>query len=226
MCGRFTQHYSWQEIRDFLDLFGEPRNLRPRYNVAPSTMVDVVRLNAEGRREMTSMRWGFIPSWWKKPLSQLGDSHNAQVERVAVSPFYRDAYKKRRCIVPVSGWYEWTGPKKERKPHMFSALDDAPVVALAGLWESWRNPETGEDVLSCTIITTKANEWMKPYHHRMPAALQQANIDRWLRGEMTAEELYPAPEAKFKERKVSSRINNSRVGDDDPTVLEFDELDI
>jgi putative SOS response-associated peptidase YedK len=109
MCGRFTQHYTSSDIRDFLDLWGEPRNLQPRYNIAPTTMVDVVRHDAEGRREMVSMRWGLIPRWWSKPLSEIPATFNARVETVAEKPMYREAYRRHRCIVPVSGFYEWTG---------------------------------------------------------------------------------------------------------------------
>jgi putative SOS response-associated peptidase YedK len=223
MCGRFTQYYTWSEVRDFLDLFGEPRNLRPRYNVAPTTTVDVVRLNAEGRREMTSMRWDLIPAWWKKPLKEKPATFNARVETVDTSGMFRDAYRKRRCVVPVSGFYEWTGDKKDRQPHLFTAADGSPLFALAGLWDSWRDPATGEDILSCTLITTGANDWMTPYHDRMPSVIAQANIDRWLRGEMEKDELHAAPDAKFREHKVSKRMNSTGFGDDGPTIIEDEE---
>jgi putative SOS response-associated peptidase YedK len=226
MCGRFTQHYTWSEVRDFLDLQGEPRNLQPRYNIAPSTMVDVVRHDTGGWREMVSMRWGLIPAWWKKPLNEMPAAHNARVETVAEKPMYCDAYRSRRCIVPVSGFYEWAGDKKARKPHLFTSADGAPILALAGLWDRWRDPRSGDEVLSCTLIVTAATEWMTPYHDRMPAVLQQAEIDRWLRDEMSADELHPAPEATFRERKVSTRLNRTGEGDDDPTVLESEELDL
>jgi putative SOS response-associated peptidase YedK len=226
MCGRFTQHYSWREVFDFLSVVGPPRNLRARYNIAPTDSVDVVRLDSEGRREMTSMRWGLIPYWWKKPLKEMPATFNARVERVAEAPMFRDAYNKRRCIVPVSGFYEWTGDKKSRKPHLFTSADGSPLMALAGLWDRWRDPDTGEDVLSCTLIVTEASEWMTPYHDRMPAVLAQAEIDRWLRVEMAAGELHPAPEARFRERRVSTRLNKTGVGEDDPTILEPEELDL
>jgi putative SOS response-associated peptidase YedK len=226
MCGRFTQNYSWQEVRDFLDLFGEPRNLRPRYNVAPTTIVDVVRLDDQGRRYMTQMRWGLVPVWWKEPLNKLPATFNARVEGLEKSGMFREPYKRRRCIVPVSGFYEWTGPKANRQPHLFTAADGSPLIALAGLWDSWKDAATGDEILSCTLITTGANEWMKPYHHRMPATIAQANIDRWLRGEMMKDELEPAPEAKFNERKASKRMNKTGVGDDDPTILESEEMDL
>ena len=209
MCGRFTQNYSWAEVYAFLNVFGSPKNLRPRYNIAPTTSVDVVRHDAEGRREMLQMRWGLVPSWWKKPLKDMPATFNARVETVAEKPMFRDAYKRRRCIVPVSGFYDWTGEKKNRQPHIFTAADGSPMMALAGLWDRWHDPLLGEDILSCTLIVTAATEWMTPYHDRMPAVLAQTEIDRWLRGEMTAEELHPAPEAAFQEKRVSTRMNRT-----------------
>ncbi len=225
MCGRFTQNYTWAEVHEFLSVFGPPRNLRPCYNVAPTTMVDAVRFDAEGRRELVKMRWGLIPSWWSKPLKDLPATFNARVETVATKPMYRDAYRKRRCVVPASGFYEWTGTKGNKSPHLFSDAAGAPILALAGLWDRWRDPSSGEDVFSCTLIVTEATEWMTPYHDRMPAVLVQSEIDRWLRGEMSAEELHPAPEAKFSRHRVSPRINRTGQGDDDPTIVDPVEED-
>jgi len=220
MCGRFTQHYSWSEVHDFLNLLGPPQNLRGRYNIEPTTWIDVVRLNEEGQRELVSMRWGLIPVWWRKPLKEMPATFNARVEAVAEKPMFRDAYKKRRCIVPASGFYEWTGDKKGRQPHLFTSSDGAPILALAGLWDRWRDPLAGEEILSCTLIVTESSEWMTPYHDRMPAVLAQSEIDRWLRGEMEASELHPAPEARFREHRVSPRMNPTDFGDDDPTIIE------
>jgi len=123
MCGRFTQNYTWAEVHDFLSLLGPPKNVQARYNVAPTTLVDVVRLNSQGQRELVKMRWGLIPYWWKKQLKDLPATFNARVETVAEKPMFRDAYRYRRCIVPVSGFYEWTGDKKARQPHLFTSSD-------------------------------------------------------------------------------------------------------
>lgn len=225
MCGRFTQHYTWAEVHEFLDILGPPRNVQARYNVAPTTLVDVVKHDAEGRRELVKMRWGLIPSWWKKPLKDMPATFNARVETVAEKPMFRDAYRKHRCVVPVSGFYEWTGDKKARQPHLFTSADGQPLMALAGLWDRWRDPVTEEDNLSCTLIVTESSEWMTPYHDRMPAVLAQAEIDRWLMGEMQASELHPAPEARFREHRVSTRMNRTGVGDDDPSTIEpIDEV--
>ena len=150
MCGRFTQAYTWAEVHAFLDLVGPARNLRPRYNIAPTTTIDVARLGVGGR-ELVPMRWGLVPSWWKKPLNELPSTFNARAESVAEKPMFQSAFKSRRCIIPASGFYEWTGPRKERTPHYFSSPSGEPL-AFAGLWESWRDPESGERILSATII--------------------------------------------------------------------------
>jgi putative SOS response-associated peptidase YedK len=143
-----------------------------------------------------------------------GESRSARCQRRLMRA--SKAWRKSRCF--------WTGPKGNKQPHIFTDADGAPILALAGLWDRWKDRATGGEIESCTLIVTAATEWMTPYHDRTPAVLQQAEIDRWLRGEMSAEELHPAPEATFRERKVSRRMNNTRVGDDDPTVLESEEL--
>ena len=201
--------------------------MQPRYNIAPTTLIDMVRHDAEGRRELVrGVRWGLIPNWWKKPLKDLPAAFNARVETVSEKPMFRGAYRSRRCIVPASGFFEWTGKKGEKQPHMFVAADGSPILALAGLWERWRNPETGEDILSCTVIVTEPTTWMLPYHDRMPVLLQQAEIDRWLSGKMQANELHPISETGLREWPIDRRINRSGEGDDDPMVLEPLESDL
>ena len=219
MCGRFTQNYTWQEVHDFLNLFGAPRNLRPRYNIAPTTYVDVVRLNPEGQRELTSMRWGLVPFFWKKPLKDVPATFNARAETVAEKPMFRDAFKRRRCIIPASGFYEWTGEKGAKQPHLFTAADGSPILAFAGLWDRWRNPGDGEEVLSCTIVVSGASAWMTPYHDRMPVLLTSTAIDAWLDGSMGAEGLTPAAESALREWPVSKRVNRAGEGDDDPELI-------
>jgi len=172
MCGRFTQRYTWNEVHTFLNVFGTPLNLRPRYNIAPTTTVDVVRLDREGRRELVPMRWSLVLMWWTKALKSVPATFNARAEGLKTKPMFRDAFKRRRCIIPASGFYEWTGGKGDKTPHLFSAADGSPILAFAGLWERWKNPE-GEDVLSCTIIVSGASAWMAPYHDRMPVSLRE-----------------------------------------------------
>lgn len=193
MCGRFTQFFTPAQLAEALGVSGPPRNLRPRYNIAPTTTVDVVRQEEAGRG-VTGMRWGLVPVWWKKPLTELPSTFNARAEMVAEKPMFRDAFKKRRCIVPASGFYEWTGEKGAKQPHLFSAADGAPVLAFAGLWDRWRDPAADEEVLSCTVIVSGASAWMTPYHDRMPVLLAGDQIGAWLDGSAGVEVLRPAPE--------------------------------
>lgn len=219
MCGRFTQAYTWSEVHAFLDVLGTPRNLRPRYNIAPTTEVDVLVDRGQGR-ELVTMRWGLIPFWWKKTLKELPATFNARAETVADKPMYRDSYKRRRCIIPASGFFEWTGGKADRQPHFFSAADGAPILAFAGLWDRWTDSTTGEDRLTCTMIVSGASAWMEPYHDRMPVMLAEADFDRWLSGEAGPEILRPAAERALREWPVSKRVNRTGVADDDPTTIE------
>lgn len=217
MCGRFTQHYSWTDIQAFLDVVGLPRNLRPRYNIAPTTTIDVVRYVSAGR-ELAPMRWGLVPSWWKKPLGELPSTFNARAESIAEKPMFRAAFRSRRCIVPASGFYEWTGKAGAKTPHYFTSSSGEPL-AFAGLWESWRDPKGNETILSATIIVGAANRWMSRFHERMPVLLEQRDFEEWLTGKNPASILRPAREDVLEERIVSSRVNRSGVDDDDPTLI-------
>jgi len=221
MCGRFTQHYTWAEVHAFLSVIGAPRNLQPHYNIAPTTPVDVIRKTAEGARELLLMRWGLVPYFHKKSLKEFKlATFNARVETVDKAPSYRDPFKKRRCIIPASGFYEWTGDKKDKQPHLFTAADGSPVLAFAALWDRWTDPETREDLLSCTMIVSDASEWMGPYHDRMPILLEAKDFDAWLDGSLGVEGLKPAAEGALSERMVSKRLNKTGVGDDDPTIID------
>ena len=219
MCGRFTQHYTWAEIHEALDVFGAPQNLQPRYNIAPTTAVDVVRL-AEFGRELVSMRWGLVPAWWKKPLRDVPATFNARAETVAQKPMFRSAFKARRCIVPASGFYEWTGGKGDKVPHLFTAGDGSPVLAFAGLWERWRDPESGDDVLSATIVVSGASDWMAPFHDRMPVLLGPETVEGWLSGLSGPEVLAPAAQGALREWIVSKRVNRTGHGDDDVSLID------
>jgi putative SOS response-associated peptidase YedK len=218
MCGRFTQAYTWAEINAFLSVIGPARNLRPRYNIAPTTQIDVL-WHSEAGYELVPMRWGLVPSWWKKSLSELPSTFNARVETIAEKPMFRSAFKSRRCIVPASGFYEWTGRPGAKTPHYFTARDGRPL-AFAGLWEHWRDPETDEKIASATIIVGPANDWMRPFHDRMPVILDWSEADAWMSGERAAELLQPAPENALQQWTVSARVNRSGVGDDDPALIE------
>ena len=140
MCGRFTQNYTWEQVHAFLSVFGPPRNLQPHYNIAPTDTVDVIRLDKHGARELVSMRWGLVPAWWKKSLKEVPVTFNARAESVADKPMFRTAFKERRCIVPASGFFEWTGGKGAKQPHLFTAADGSPLLAFAGLGTAGKTP--------------------------------------------------------------------------------------
>jgi putative SOS response-associated peptidase YedK len=227
MCGRFTQHYTWAEVHAFLNVFGDlgtPRNLQPRYNIAPTTFIDVVAARVRHGeivgREIVPMRWGLIPDWWKKPRKDVPATFNARAGTVAERPMFRGALKYRRCIIPASGFYEWTGGKGARQPHYFTAADGAPVLAFAGLWDRWIDPDNFDEVISATIIVSDASAWMAPYHDRMPVLLEAKDVDAWLGGSLGPDALKPAAEAALREWKVSPRLNRAGVGDDDAAIIE------
>ena len=122
------------------------------------------------------LRWR--GTWeWKKSPKEMPATFNARAESVASKPMFRNAFKGRRCIIPASGFYEWTGEKGDKQPHLFTAADGSPILAFAGLWDRWHDPESGEEVLSCTIIVSGASEWMKVYHDRMPMILEPKDFD-------------------------------------------------
>lgn len=144
-------------------------DLRPNYNTAPGQQVAVVHMQGT-QRTLSMMRWGLIPSWAKDPAVGFR-MINARSETAAEKPSFRSAYRRRRCIIPADGFYEWQKtPGGTKQPYLIST-SDRPVMGLAGLWETWKDPETNEDVLTTTILTTAANEFMSRVHDRMPVIL-------------------------------------------------------
>jgi putative SOS response-associated peptidase YedK len=218
MCGRFTQSYTWRELLELYRLTQPARNLRPRYNIAPTTAIDVVRL-AETGPELVPMRWGLIPGWWKKTVKEVPSTFNARAETVAQKPMFRSAFKRTRCIVPAPGYYEWQTIGKAKQPYFISAANGA-VLSIAGLWDQWKEPETGETISSATLIVTAANDFTRPIHDRMPVLLGQHDHDAWLTGKAGVELLRPAPNDLLRMWPVSKRVNVSGRGDDDPSLIE------
>jgi putative SOS response-associated peptidase YedK len=148
----------------------------------------------------------------------LPASFNARAETVADKPMFRDAFARHRCIIPASGHYEWLKRPDGKQPYFISAADGG--VLSAGLWERWKNPETEEPVISCTIIVTDANALTRSIHDRMPVVLDNADIRPWLNGEAGTELLRPAAEDRLRMWPVSRRVNKTGTGDDDPTVTD------
>ena len=165
------------------------------------------------------MRWGLIPYWWKKPLKQLPATFNARAESLANKPTFRDAFKRHRCIIPASGYYEWIARPDGKQPYFISAADGG-VLNFAGLWDRWKTPETGEPVASCTIIVTDANALTRTIHDRMPVLLDKADFEPWPSGSAGADLLRPAGEDRVRMWPVSRRVNKTGSGDDDPTLID------
>ena len=223
MCGRFTDLYTWAEIYAYYNLIGEtPANWGPSHNVCPTDPVGMIAL-ADGRRTFARMRFGLIPYWWNKPLKELRlATFNARAETVETKPFFRDAFKRRRCLIPPSGYYEWQyrdGLKKPPQPWYFTAADGSLLTA-AGLWDAWKNRETGETIRSCTMIITAPNAFVAEVHDRMPVLLRPAQFDTWLDGSAGKKMLAPAPEDMLRRWPVSKRVNSAKAPADDPTLID------
>jgi putative SOS response-associated peptidase YedK len=179
MCGRYTLRVSPAELAEIFAVINS-FDWSPRYNIAPTQTVAAVRANRDGQgRELALLKWGLIPSWAKDP--KIGSSLiNARAETVATKPAFRSAFRKKRCLIAVDGFYEWHAVRGQKvKQPYFIAVNDAPAFAFAGLSEHWTSPE-GTPVDTCTIITTTANSLMQPIHNRMPVILDPADYDRWL----------------------------------------------
>jgi len=174
MCGRFTQKYTWQELVDLYQLTQSPQNLRPNYNVCRTDPVSVIIPGTSGLFLMP-MRWGLIPRWWKKSLKELPATFNARVETVAEKPMFRDAFRRNRCIIPASGYFEWQDTAEGKQPYYITPRNGS-VLTFAGLWEDWRDRVNNDTIASCTMIITKANSFVSAIHDRMPVILEPENI--------------------------------------------------
>jgi putative SOS response-associated peptidase YedK len=228
MCGRFTVKATWAELVALyrLTMDGPPHNLRPRYNVCPTDPVDVVT-GQDDKRELVTMRWGLVPRWWSKPLKELrAATFNARAETVETKPFFRDAFKRTRCLIPMSGYYEWQDTPSGKQPWYFTARDGSPALTAAGLWDEWKNRETGERLKSCTTIITEPNDMAAKIHDRMPAFLTEEQFAPWLSAEAGAGILKPAPNDFLQRWPVSKRVNSSKADADDPTLIDKVELAI
>ena len=221
MCGRFTNRLTWREIvalyRLAVPLVPE-RNLPARYNVCPTDTIDTV-IERCGKRDLLPMRWGLIPSWWKKTAKEMPATFNARAETVVEKPMFRDAFKRGRCLIPASGYYEWLATPTGKQPHYYTVRDGSPLT-FAGLWDEWKHGATDTPLLSCTIIITNANALAAKVHDRMPVLLQPQDFDRWLSGEANADLLKPAADDYLQVWPVSRRVNSSRTPGDDPTLIE------
>ncbi|MBW2229840.1 MAG: SOS response-associated peptidase [Deltaproteobacteria bacterium] len=219
MCGRMVLTRSAREIAEAFDVAqGEALlELGSSWNVAPTQEVVGVRADEDGSRRLGLLHWGLIP-FWAKDRSAAGRMINARAETAAVKPSFRDALRRRRCIVPADGFYEWqrpeAGSKAPRVPHYFRRRDGG-LLAIAGLWEEWTDKVSGEIVESCTLLTTDANEVVARIHHRMPVLLDAADYAGWLDPKLAEPQdvqglLVAAPEDMLESIRVSTLVNSPR----------------
>jgi putative SOS response-associated peptidase YedK len=223
MCGRFTLRTPLARVAELfeLDSTGDWVSRQPpRFNVAPSQTVAAIRWNPERHaRELVPLAWGLVPHWADDPA--IGNRMiNARAETVSGKPSFRDAFRRRRCLIPADGFYEWQKRGRSKQPYFIRLKEEQPF-AFAGLWDRW--DKLGEPIESCTIITTDANELVKPLHDRMPVMLDRDEAGRWLAAESAEPEalqslLRPFPAELMVAYPVSTVVNSPRY--DGPECIE------
>jgi putative SOS response-associated peptidase YedK len=221
MCGRYTLTAPGEIVAEIFELVDVPPIL-PRYNLAPTQEAAVVRVVKPGApRILASLRWGLIPYWAQDPA--IGNRMiNARAESLAEKPAYRDSFRRRRCLVPADGFYEWKKlDAKTKQPYLIHRQDRRPF-AFAGLWDAWRSPESGP-LETFTIITTSPNDLLRPLHDRMPVILDPRDYAAWLdpanRNAAHLQSLLaPAPETGWQATPVSRAVNHA--DHDEPDCIE------
>lgn len=217
MCGRFRQSRSRQILEEMFHVhFDSDDEIVPRYNIAPTQPVLVIRQEPDKpTRRASSMRWGLVPSW-SKDLSGSARMINARSETITTTPAFREPFKSQRCLMPADGFYEWKLYGKSKQPYCFQ-VGHGEVFAFAGLWDRWRSPSK-EIIESCTILTTKPNTLVADIHDRMPVILDADHYDLWLDPAFHNEEtltamLTPYDSALMERQAVNNRINDPKNDD-------------
>jgi len=211
MCSRYSLTSPAEAVRSYF-LHHNEALFPPRYNIAPTQPVAIVRPDHSGRRELVLVRWGLIPSWVKDPRT-FSTLINARAESAAAKPAFRGAMRHKRCLVPADGFYEWTGAPGRKRPHLLRLRSGGPM-ALAGLYEHWLGAD-GSELDTMAILTVPANRQVAALHDRMPAILSPGQFDAWLDVRaVLAEEaqrlLVPAAEDALEIVEVSRKLNDSR----------------
>jgi putative SOS response-associated peptidase YedK len=221
MCGRYELHSHPAAIALAFGLAAPP-DVHPHYNIAPMTDVPIVRLSADGSRELVRMRWGMVPRWAKDP-SIGAKMINARGETIQDKPSFRTAYRRHRCLIPADGFYEWmSAGTPPRKQPVHVGMKDASLFAFGGLFERWRS-DADEVLDTCTIVTTEANSLLAGVHVRMPMIVAPENYARWLDpgNAEVADLIAPYPSEAMTFYPVSTRVNNVRH--DDAALIESAE---
>jgi putative SOS response-associated peptidase YedK len=222
MCGRYTLTRRQAELIERFaveSVLSDEEELRPRFNIAPSQLVPVI-INQDGKRVLATLKWGLIP-FWAKNLETVKPVINARCETVSEKPFFRQALKKRRCLIPADGFYEWSRHNKTKIP-LYIHVPQRALFALAGLWDEWTSPD-GEVLRTCTIITTAANEKMSTVHDRMPVILRPQDEATWLDHDLQDLDklksiMQPSRNEEIDMYQVSDKVNSAR--NDLPEMVE------
>lgn len=225
MCGRFTQFSDPQVLTSQFGLAQPPYDLSPRYNIAPTQQIAIIREVAGIGRHLDYAYWGLIPSWSK---SADISSHliNARAETIAEKPAFRHAYRHKRCLIPADGFYEWVETANGKQP-WWIAMADQSLFAFAGLWEHWESPEKGKLVESCTIITTESNTQLRAIHQRMPLIIPSNDYADWLNPAIDKPEqlqtMLKPFDGELHFHPVSRAVNSPLK--DNPHLIDIVELD-
>jgi putative SOS response-associated peptidase YedK len=211
MCSRYSLTSPPEAVRAYFG-YRETPNFPERYNIAPTQEVGVVCLDQEGTRHFRAMRWGFLPFFAKDPQG-APPLINARAEGIDTKPAFRQAFARRRCLVPADGFYEWTGPKGARRPFLLRPRDGG-LIAFAGLWERWRDRASGGETDTVVILTCPANATVASLHDRMPVVLDVKDHAAWLDCKATGTKaaldmLKPAPDDLFDSVEMHPKINDS-----------------
>jgi putative SOS response-associated peptidase YedK len=217
MCGRYALHTHPQVVALTVGLAAPPE-FAPRFNIAPLSDVLIVRAGTRGEPQAANVRWGLLPRWAKDP-KLAAKLNNARAETFAEKPSFRDVFRRRRCLVPASGFYEWRAEGRRNQPYYVHPTR-AELFAFAGIWERWEGPQGPLE--TCAIITTDANEVMRAIHDRMPVILAAGDYARWLEdcrpANDVAELLRPADPGSIEACRVAPQVNKSR--NDGPELVE------
>lgn len=222
MCGRYALYGPKSRNRpEALAFYDEEIDFSPHFNAAPTQQLPVYAIGADGRRALTLMRWGLVPAWAKDP-SVGARMINARAETVAEKPSFRAAYRRRRCLVPMNGFYEWQKTPAHKVPHFIRLLNEE-VFAAAGLYEQWPGNAAAGPLTTFTVLTTDANALMRPLHERMPVIVPRTEYETWLDPENVTGTgleglLQPYPADEMRAVPVSTRVNSVR--NDDAALLE------
>jgi putative SOS response-associated peptidase YedK len=211
MCGRYKLKTNGKKLAEHFET-SDPPELEARYNIAPTQLVPVVRVDPSAHRAWAMQRWGLIPTW-ATDISIGSKMINARAETLLEKPAFRDPFQKRRCLIPADGFYEWSKNGKSKQPFHFGMKDEA-VFAFAGIWDRWKSPE-GKTIESCSILTTTPNELLADIHDRMPVILHRNHYDAWLaappyEAARLAELLVPFEAEAMKRYPVSPIVNSPK----------------